>query len=352
MKKGKISESVLKRSVLKYSRLKAEDKDKGACSEKDCAFLRYACGMGMEGIPFEKNLAVSTQTAALPMTDPGSFAVRAAANDLAAAGAQAFAAVLAVTLPEDAPEERLQELMRRTSGTCKQLGMRIIGGHTEVTDQVRTPVVTVTAFGSPWEIRHQEGVLWESGGEAAKAADKKRIGSELDIVMTKWIGLEGTVILAGEKEKELLARYPSALIANARAFEKYLSILPECAAAARSGAYMMRDIRNGGVFGALWELGRDMGVGLSIDLKKIPVKQETVEICEFFDLNPYELLSGGSLLLAVKHGEELVRELGAQGISAEVIGRSTKGNDRIVANGEETRFLEPAKQDEILKVIY
>ena len=82
------------------------------------------------------------------------------------------------------------------------------------------------------------------------------------------------------------------------------------------------------------------------------MKQETIEICEFFDLNPYEFLSGGSLLLAVKDGEELVRELGAQGIYAAVIGQSAQGNDRIIMNGEETRYLEPAKPDEILKVIH
>jgi hydrogenase expression/formation protein HypE len=33
------------------------------------------------------------------------------------------------------------------------------------------------------------------------------------------------------------------------------------------------------------------GVGLEIDLKKIPVRQETIEICEFFGINPYELIS-------------------------------------------------------------
>ena len=105
------------------------------------------------------------------------------------------------------------------------------------------------------------------------------------------------------------------------------------------------------MFGALWELGGRMGVGLSIDLKKIPVKQETIEICEFFDINPYELLSGASLLLAVEDGVSLVERLGEQGIPACVIGKSIRGNDRVVINGEETRFLGPAGPDEIYKAI-
>ena len=49
-------------------------------------------------------------------------------------------------------------------------------------------------------------------------------------------------------------------------------------------------------------MGQCSGVGLEIDLKKIPIRQETIEICEFFDLNPYKLLSGGSLLLAAADG--------------------------------------------------
>lgn len=95
-----------------------------------------------------------------------------------------------------------------------------------------------------------------------------------------------------------------------------------------------------------------MGVGLSIDLKKIPVKQETIEICEFFDLNPYELLSGGSLLIAASDGEELVEGLKETGVSAAVIGKTTGSNDKIIRNKEEVRFLEPTKPDEILKVSF
>ena len=93
----------------------------------------------------------------------------------------------------------------------------------------------------------------------------------LDIVMSKWIGLEGTSIIAYEKEKELTGRYPMRLILEAQRQAQYLSVAPEAAIALKSGVYAMHDIRNGGIFGALWELSQKMGVGLYIDLKKIPV---------------------------------------------------------------------------------
>ena len=105
------------------------------------------------------------------------------------------------------------------------------------------------------------------------------------------------------------------------------------------------------MFGSLYELAGRLGVGLSIDLKKIPVKQETIEICEFFDLNPYELLSGGSLLIVTEDGDGMVKVLEEAGIPAVIIGRTTDSNDKVLHNGEEIRFLEPAKPDEIGKLL-
>ncbi len=60
----------------------------------------------------------------------------------------------------------------------------------------------------------------------------------------------------------------------------------------------MHDVTEGGIFGALWEMAESSGIGLEIDLKKIPLKQETVEICELFDINPYGLIASGAMLMA------------------------------------------------------
>ena len=85
-------------------------------------------------------------------------------------------------------------------------------------------------------------------------------------------------------------------------------------------------------------------------MKKIPVRQETIEICEFYDLNPYEFLSGGALLMVTENGDALVEALMQEGISAAVIGMTTGGNDKIIRNQDETRYLEPTVPDEIWKI--
>ena len=56
-------------------------------------------------------------------------------------------------------------------------------------------------------------------------------------------------------------------------------------------------------------------------------------------------------MLAADNGYDLVRVLEESGIHAAVIGKVTEGNDRVVTNGEETRFLEPPKTDQLYKAL-
>ena len=117
------------------------------------------------------------------------------------------------------------------------------------------------------------------------------------------------------------------------------------------GVSAMHDITEGGVFGALWEMAEGAGVGLDVDLKKIPIRQETVELCECFGLNPYILMSSGSMMIAADDGHELVRKLEQAGIHAVVVGRTNSGNDRILRNGEDVRYLDKPQPDELYKVM-
>ena len=186
--------------------------------------------------------------------------------------------------------------------------------------------------------------------EAARAGSLRGIKANQDIVVSKWIGLEGTSRLAVKYREKLCTRYPARMIDEAAAYDKYLSVIPEAATAVKSGVCGMHDVSRGGIFGALWELAQRAGVGLEIDLKKIPVKQETIEICEFFELNPYELLSGGCLIMVTESGQILEDALKREGIPAAVIGRTTDGNGRLIYNEDEKRYLDRPKMDQMYSV--
>lgn len=337
MRTGKISESILKRSVLRQIENNRKEVIKGASVGEDCAFLSWENPDA--GVHEGRNvITTAMETVTLPVKNAAYLAVMAAANNLAASGAVPIAVSLSITLPVDAEEARLKELMGQAKDCCKELAIQITGGHTEVSSAVITPVITAAAIGR---------VSGEFSGCSAKN-DR----DDLDVVVSKWIGLEGTSVIAREKEAELLDRYPVRLILDARKQGEYLSVAPEAAIALKSGVYAMHDVRNGGIFGALWEISQKIGVGLNIDLKKIPVKQETIEICEFYHLNPYELLSGGALVMVTADGRGLVRALEDRGTAASMIGCTNKSNDRIIRNQDETRYLEPAAPDEIFKISF
>ena len=172
----------------------------------------------------------------------------------------------------------------------------------------------------------------------------------MDLIVTKWIGLEAAAILAREKQEELLKRFPASLVRAAINFEKELSVEAQERALGRFGCSHSHRLGEGGVFTGLWMLAEAVKAGLEVDLRKIPVKQETIEICEYFDMNPYNALSGGSLLIAADEGEVLAEQLIRAGIPAAVIGRLTDGNDRILWNDGNKRFLDRPQREELYKI--
>ena len=327
MKRGKISESVLKRSILKQIHTRRKEVLLGAAVGEDCAAVKLE-----EGEVFVLSSDPITGTA----VDIGNLAIQITLNDLASAGAEPVGVMLTVLLPESITEPEIRQLMEQTEESCSRANVQILGGHTEVTAVVSQPVVTVTGVG-----KAKQGALVTTSGARAG----------MDIVVTKWAGLEGTSILAIEMAAVLSTRFSESFIRRAQNFDSLLSVLPEAEVAVLSGVDAMHDVTEGGIFGALWEMAESSGVGLEIELKKIPLKQETVEICEFFGISPYELISSGSMLMAAKDGNQLVLELQKAGIAAVVIGKATAGNDRILQNDGERRFLEPPKTDELYKVL-
>lgn len=340
LKQGKISETVCKRSVLKYVKKNHEEIKSGAGQQSDCAIF-------------------SCQTVTFPITETVLIrhAVHAAVNDLAVQGCMAGSVLLSVTLPERVRESKLSQMMSEAERICSALGIRMEGGHTLVSDSVLCPVVTVTAGGrrdSLICVRETPQTGADLQDEQIPAEMQRREEQEsdgCDLVLTKYVAMEGAALIADAAEGALLARFPRSLVEEVKGFEGGLSVLPEAVIAAQAGAKAMQDVREGGIFGALWELAQRCGKGLQVDLKKIPMKQSVVEICNYYDLNPYEMLSTGCLLIAAADGEALAQQLHRQGIAAAVIGRLTEGNDRVIRNGDEIRYLDLPKPDQIRKVL-
>lgn len=326
MKIGKVSETILKRSIFKQIRTKRDEVLLGAGVGEDCAAMKLEPG---------EVFVISTDPITGTVKDVGTLAIQVTVNDLASSGAEPVGVMLTVLLPEEITEEDIREMMGQVEEACAKSDIQVMGGHTEVTRAVNQPVISVTGVGKAGENR----LISTAGARAGQ-----------DILVTKWIGIEGTSIIAKEREEELLNRFSRSFVETAKGFDQYLSVLPEARLAAEFGISAMHDVTEGGIYGALWELAEASGIGLEIDLKFIPIRQETVEVCEYFGLNPYYLISSGCMLMAGERGHDLVRELQKAGIPAAVIGKAVEGKAKRILNGEEEAFLERPKTDELYKI--
>lgn len=326
MEIGKIPENVLKRSVFKNITVKRDEVLIHSGVGEDCSVLQVK----------DKAIVLSTDPITGTAKDIGKLAFHITANDIASSGAELIGILLTIIFPPENSEEELKQIMNDVSELAGRYHVEILGGHTEVSAAVNQTLVSVTGVG-----QIDPGKVVSTGG----------LKPGQDVVVTKWIGLEGTSIIALEKEAQCREKLPGDLVDTAKSFQDLLSVVEDGKIAMQVGVSAMHDVTEGGIFGALWEMAAASGTGLEIDLKKIPIRQETIEVCELFDVNPYYLISSGSMLIGTDHGSQLVDELVKAGIHAAVVGRATEGNDRVIVNGEERRFLEPPKPDQLFAAL-
>ena len=323
MRPGKFSESVLKRSVLKQIKTKREEVNRGAEVGEDCAFFS-----------FDKKEGSLITTAPIIVDEFESIApqLTAIVNNVAAAGGEPVGVVVSAILPDKILESVVQRLSGEMERACHNLNLQIAGGNTLISKAVKNPILNVTVIGKKEVVLHQNFHDYKAGQ---------------DILLTKYVGLAGTAILSKMEQRKLEERLPSYIVENGISLEKEISVLPESRIAMEVGVTGMHDVSRGGIFSALWELAEKGNVGIEVDLKKIPVRQETIEICEVLGVNPYELYGAGSLLIVSDKGNQLLHELEKQQIPAAIIGKITEENGKVILNGEEVRFLDRPKNDAI-----
>lgn len=326
MKVGKVSQTVLKRSILKPLQFHREEAIIEPSVEEMC--------FGIELKEDEQLLATSAVLYG-DEKDLGVFALAQVVNDLATRGAKAVGASVHIMLPPYAYESRLKAMIEYVERAGSAHAVQIMCAKAEVSPVISKAIVYVNGVGVL-----KKGELLQS-----------RMGKpDQDIVLLKWIGLEGTFRIMREREQALSKRFVPTFLNQIKNLEPQLFSEKELAIAKEFGVSAMHQITSGGILAALWEIAESSNVGMEVDLKKMTIKQETVEVCEFFHLNPYQLTSTGSVLIFTDHGEELVARLAEEGAMAVVLGKTTVDTARVILGGEEKRFLDRPAPDELLKI--
>lgn len=328
MDPGRASQTVYRRSILKQLHndghaalfpLGQEESCYGiSCGEKEQILSSSVSLFGNE-----KDLCV--------------FAIAQAANHLASRGAKARGISIQVLLPDYAYESRVKAMFQTADAAAFAHEMEILAADAQFVPGLHTTVVHVTALG------HIErgAVLRQS--RMAKPGE--------DIVLLKKIGLEGALRIKRAKEEKMSARFAPFFLEQIEAQKEQIFSMKEIrAAASADGVSALHQIVDGGILAALWNLAESAGIGLTVDMRKIAVSQETVEVCEIFHLNPYQLTSAGCVLVATKKGEELADTLKQEGVPAVVIGHTEKGKERLIMNGAEKRCLNRPAPDEFVNL--
>ena len=262
-------------------------------------------------------------------------ALAAVVNSLAAAGGKCLGMEVQITIPEYAYSSKIHAIEKIIKESCTQQKIEELNVTGRKSGAAAYPMVVVNGVA---RAPKEEPWCLETG----------RAGQE--IVLTKWIGMDGMLQIAAEKEQELRERFAPAFMKQILSYRKHLFALTEIEVAKAMGVSAVRQITEGGILAALWNLAKEAGTGLELDMKSLSVLQETIEVCEHYRLNPYQLTSVGSLLMVTDDGEALTDALRSHQIQAVVIGKMTDNNDKILHNGDEIRYLDRPAPDEILKI--
>lgn len=329
LKTGKLDSDLLEKIVFDNITYRRPEVMTRPGIGEDCAVVDYG----------EYECVMSTDPITAAIKDIGRLSVHISCNDIASNGIQPIGIVLAVMLPEGTTEEEVNEMMRQAGQASAELGVEIIGGHTEITPAVNKPVIVSTAIG--------RGKKWDSqNAENMKAGDY--------ILMTKSAGLEGSGVIACDYEDEMKQFLTGEEIQTAKDMLNQVSVVKEGVIAGKIGTSGMHDITEGGILGAVWEMCHIGKTGAEVWIDQIPVEPVTRKICEKYNIDYLRLISSGCMMIMAdpEKKDELIRAISAEGIPIVCIGRITPQDTGIrMKVGREFMEVAPPAGDEVYKVV-
>ncbi len=326
MKIGNVSQTVLKRSVLKLLKTKRNEVMVEPSVEEVCSGI---------SVDEKKGILFSGASVFGNEKDLGIYGIAKTLNDITSRGAEAIGVEVEIQLPPHAYESRLNTMMKYMESACAKENVQITRVKVITNPMVRCAFVHVTAIGSV----EKDAIIQTSKAKAGQ-----------DIVLLNDVGTEGALRILDAKRDLLQKRFIPAFFTELENTKKQLNMIGALNVAISRNPSAIHQIGEGGVLAALWELGEAAKVGLEVDLRSMKIRQDVIEICEYIGVNPYKLSSTGSALIVVESGVDLVQALEKAGYQAAIIGQTRDVNQRVILNGEERRFLERPDLDGLWKI--
>lgn len=213
-----------------------------------------------------------------PGGDIGALAVNGTVNDLAVGGARPLYLSLALILEEGLPMEKLRRVMESIRVAAAVAGVTVITGDTKVVEKGSGDGIFVNTSGI--------GVV-APGVELS--ADRARPGDR--VLLSGTIGDHGVTILSQREGLEFAGEVASDTAA--------LHSLVADMIAASTEIRCLRDPTRGGLSSSLNEIAARSGVGIELEEKAIPVREEVQGACEMLGLDPLYVANEGKLIAIV-----------------------------------------------------
>jgi hydrogenase expression/formation protein HypE len=295
---GKIPVDLLKEVVFRNLGAQRKEVTIGPAAGIDGAVLELG----------DKSLIVSMDPITGAVERIGWLAVNVNANDVATFGVEPAFLFSCMMLPENAERKLVETISVQMNAAAQDLGIAIVGGHCESTPGLHNPIVVGCVIGLT-----EKGRYVTAGG--AKPGDK--------LILTKSAGIEGTAILATDKEKNLQKTLSATVLEKAKNFWSQISVVKDALTACKTGGvHAMHDPTEGGVAGGVHEMADASNTGVKVIENAIPVQHETAQICSHFQIDPLQLIGSGALLISAeqKSASQIVKNLKRERIQASVIG--------------------------------
>jgi hydrogenase expression/formation protein HypE len=319
---GKIPPEILKGIIFRNLGTKRKEVTVGPSQGVDGAVIEVG----------DKSLVTSMDPITGALNRVGWLAVNVNANDVATFGVQPAFLSSCLLLPENMTEETVGTISRQIDMGAKELGIAVIGGHSETTPNLAFPIVVGCCMG----LTERGHYVTSQGAQAGNI-----------LILTKSAGMEGTAILAADRHTQLTERIGRAELKKSEDFFKRISVVKEAILAFRTGhVRAMHDPTEGGVAGGIHELADASNVGFKIYGDKIPIATETLKVCEFFEIDPLQLTASGSLLIAVEKAftDEVLKVLKNSGVAAAVVGELLASPEKrllVQKDGEVEKLVRP-----------
>lgn len=288
-------------------------------------------------------LVVKSDPVTFVSREAGTYLVNVNANDLSCLGAIPRWMLVTALLPEhDTTPSAVTDLFEQLREGCASLGISLVGGHTEITAGVPRPLLIGTLIGTASE----QGLLYPGN---ANQGDR--------LLLARPAALEGTALLALEREAELTRVFGKTFVENAQRLlhDPGISVVRVARTLLETGAITaLHDPTEGGVATGVREIGAASNLGAVMNRDLVPLRDETRAISEHYAIDPLGMLSSGTLLAAVapEKLEAVLRHVSDSDFEVAVIGKLTaQGSGYRLIEQNHTRELPIFQTDEVTRVL-